>query len=395
MEDRERTERLRQLAAQIPRWAQALGFAAAGIADPAALAQVAERLRAWLGAGYQGGMDWLAERPELRLNPERLVPGTQRIILVRLNYFPAATDAVGTLADPDRAYVSRYALGRDYHKVVRRRLAALARRIAAHWPEPVVARPFADSAPVLEKPLAEAAGLGWQGKHTLLIHPEEGSFFFLGALFVNLPLPLSEDRQADRCGRCSACLSICPTGAFPRPYVLDARRCISYLTIEHRGPIPLELRPAMGNRVFGCDDCQLICPWNRRAPASREADFQPRHGLSDRSLAELFLWSEREFEEKTQGSPIRRAGYERWLRNLAVGLGNARDRAAATAALRARRDQVSPLVREHVDWALARLAGTPPPSPRRLPVAPLADAPPPAGQGSGSPSRHLLPAAED
>jgi epoxyqueuosine reductase len=258
-----------------------------------------------------------------------------------------------TLASPETAYVSRYALGRDYHKLIRKRLQQLAARIQAAI-GPFGHRAFVDSAPVLEKAFAERAGLGWIGKNTLLLNRQAGSWFFLGELFVDLALPVDAPQASEHCGSCSACLDICPTAAFVGPYVLDARRCISYLTIELKGPIPLELRPLIGNRVFGCDDCQLVCPWNRFARPTRQADFQPRHGLDNTALAELFCWSEEEFLARTEGSPLRRAGYQRWLRNLAVGLGNAPSTIPVLQALESRRKHPSELVREHVAWALQR-----------------------------------------
>ena len=347
---------LAELAARIKCWGRELGFQQIAITDTD-LGAAAARLGQWLDRGYAGNMAWLAEHGEKRWRPEKLVPETARVIVARMDYLPPDTRLVATLRDPDRAYISRYALGRDYHKLIRKRLARLAKKIEAAWPGAVIQRPFVDSAPVLEKPLAAKAGLGWQGKNTLLLHDEAGSWFFLGEIYTSLPLPVDQPAQTDKCGSCTACLNICPTGAFPEPYVLDARRCISYLTIEHKGAIDEELRPLMGNRVFGCDDCQAICPWNRYARPTAEDDFRPRHGLHDSDLVTLFLWSETEFEEKTAGSPIRRIGFERWQRNLAVGLGNAATLEPAIAALESRREAASPLVREHIDWALHRLQG--------------------------------------
>ncbi len=259
------------------------------------------------------------------------------------------------LAQPEQAYVSRYALGRDYHKLIRKRLQQLAERIQQAI-GPFGFRAFVDSAPVLEKAIAEQAGLGWIGKNTLVLNRKAGSWFFLGELFVDVPLPVDTPLDSEHCGRCTACLDICPTRAFTGPFQLDARRCISYLTIELKGPIPEALRPLIGNRVFGCDDCQIVCPWNRFARPSEQSDFQPRHGLDNSSLAELFLWSEEEFLQRTEGSPLRRAGYQRWLRNLAVGLGNAPSTIPVLQALRARQDDPSELVREHVAWALRQHA---------------------------------------
>jgi epoxyqueuosine reductase len=374
---------LDSLAADIRRWGVELGFQQVAIADTD-LAAPGERLQQWLDRDYQGDMDWMGSHGAKRWEPAQLVPGTQRVICARMDYLPPDSNLIATLRDRDKAYVSRYALGRDYHKVVRKRLGELARRIeerAAALPGLAVQqRPFVDSAPVLEKPLAAKAGLGWMGKHTLIINSNAGSWFFLGEIYTSLPLPVDHSEQPDRCGNCSACLTICPTDAFPAPYQLDARRCISYLTIEHKGAIPESLRPLMGNRVFGCDDCQAICPWNRYAKTSGESDFNPRHGLADSQLVDLFLWTESEFETKTAGSPIRRIGYERWLRNLAVGLGTGNPAAHAIQALSARFPDASPLVQEHIAWALRRLQSpalsTPQPKPfplLRIPATPVRD----------------------
>jgi len=347
-------DRLHSLATNIKSWGKDLGFQQIAITD-IHLDHAAARLARWLSQGYQGDMTWLASHGEKRWRPDKLLPGTQRVIIARMDYLPANTDLVRVLRDPDKAYLSRYALGRDYHKLIRTRLARLSARIEACHSGAIVQRPFVDSAPVLEKPLAEKAGLGWIGKNTLVLNSEAGSWFFLGEIYTSLPLPSDVPAQPDRCGNCTACLNICPTRAFPQPYVLDARRCISYLTIEHKGVIAEEFRPLMGNRVFGCDDCQVVCPWNRFAKATAEDDFKPRHGLADSDLADLFSWTESEFEQKTAGSPIRRIGYERWQRNLAVGLGNARDTSKAMIALDAQREKCSALVRQHIDWARDRL----------------------------------------
>jgi epoxyqueuosine reductase len=343
------------LALTIKGWGRELGFQQIAITDTQ-LADAAELLATWLGQGYQGDMAWLGDHGDKRWRPEKLLPGTERIIIGRMDYLPADTALVKTLRNPDAAYISRYALGRDYHKLIRKRLATLANRIEQAWPGSIVQRPFVDSAPVLEKPLARKAGLGWMGKHTLIINKAAGSWFFLGEIYTSLPLPADSPEEDNHCGSCSACLSVCPTDAFVQPYVLDARRCISYLTIEHKGVIPEELRPRMGNRVFGCDDCQAICPWNRFATPSREPDFGPRHHLQDSDLAALFSWSEEEFEFKTAGSAIRRIGFERWLRNLAVGLGNADNTEVAVRALNDRLASATPLVRPHIEWALRHLA---------------------------------------
>ena len=368
------TTALSALAGEIRQWGRELGFQQVGITDTD-LAAPAQRLQEWLSRGYQGDMEWMASHGAKRWTPAQLEPGTCRVICARMDYLPPESGLIATLRDRDKAYLSRYALGRDYHKLIRKRLAALAQRIearAATIPElehDIRQRPFVDSAPVLEKPLAAKAGLGWMGKHTLIINSKAGSWFFLGELYTSLPLPVDEPQQPDRCGNCSACLSICPTNAFPAPYQLDARRCISYLTIEHKGSIPEELRPLMGNRVFGCDDCQAICPWNRYARPTAEDHFSPRHGLADADLVTLFLWDETLFEEKTAGSPIRRIGYSRWLRNLAIGLGNGTPSGAAMAALMARVEHPDPMVREHIQWALARLRN--PVEPAVKPFPPL------------------------
>lgn len=345
---------LATLAAAIKGWGRELGFQQIAITDTA-LADAGQRLKNWLLSGYQGDMAWMADHGDRRWRPEQLLPGTRRVIIARMDYLPADTRLVETLRDPRKAYISRYALGRDYHKLIRKRMTHLARRIEEAVGEDVVQRPFVDSAPVMEKPLAVKAGLGWQGKNTLILNDAAGSWFFLGELYTSLALPVDSPAQPDRCGSCRACLNICPTDAFPEPYVLDARRCISYLTIEHKGAIAEEFRPLIGNRIFGCDDCQAICPWNRFAKATAEDDFKPRHNLSDGDLAQLFLWSEEEFNARTAGSPIRRIGYQRWLRNIAVALGNSTDPAEATRALEARRDDASPLVREHLEWSLGHL----------------------------------------
>ena len=341
-----------QLAQSIKDWGRELGFQQVGIAD-IELDEHERRLHEWLAAGYQGEMDYMAAHGHKRSRPAELVEGTLRVISVRMDYLPGDTEMTRRLADPEQAYVSRYALGRDYHKLVRKRLQQLAERIQAVV-GPFGHRAFVDSAPVLEKALAQQAGLGWIGKNTLLLNRKAGSWFFLGELFVDLPLPVDEPVTRDHCGSCQACLDICPTGAFAGERLLDARRCISYLTIELKGAIPPELRPLIGNRVFGCDDCQLVCPWNRFARPTGESDFLPRHGLDSSQLAALFRWSEEEFLQRTEGSPLRRAGYQRWLRNLAVGLGNAPSTIAVIEALELRRDDPSELVREHVAWALER-----------------------------------------
>ena len=340
------------VAADLRRWAGELGFSACGIAPPA-VGWDEERLMAWLRRGHQAEMAFMGRHGRKRARPRQLVPGTRSVVVVRLDYAPQAADPVATLRDRTRGYVARYALGRDYHRLMRRRLQRLAERLSAAI-GPFGYRAFVDSAPVLERALAREAGLGWIGKNTMLLNRRAGSLFFLGELFTDLALP-TDAPAASHCGSCRACLAACPTGALVGPYQLDARRCIGYLTVEHPGPIPEALRPAVGNRIFGCDDCLLACPWNRQAPPSAEDAFQPRHGLDAPALAELFRWDEATFRERTAGSPIRRLGYERWSRNLAVALGNAPATAPVLAALQARRADPSALVREHVAWALARL----------------------------------------
>lgn len=343
---------LHRLAADIKLWGRELGFQQVGIADTD-LSLAEERLAGWLADGFHGAMEYMARHGTRRTRPEQLHPGTLRVIAARMNYLPEPQQAVSArLDDPEQAFISRYALGRDYHKVLRGRLRDLAERIGR-----VVGRHgyrvFTDSAPVMEKPLAAKAGLGWIGKHTNLIHRDVGSWFFLGEIYTDLALPTDEP-VADCCGRCTACIDVCPTRAIVEPYRLDARRCISYLTIELHGAIPEELRTAIGNRIYGCDDCQLVCPWNRFAQLTGEPDFRARHGLDAASLIALFAWDEATFLSKTEGSAIRRIGHQRWLRNLAVALGNAPRSGAVRAALSARREDPSTVVREHVAWALAR-----------------------------------------
>lgn len=340
------------LLSHIRQWAAELGFDRVGITDTD-LGEHPEHLRRWLAAGHQASMSWMDRHADLRCDPAKLVPGTLRILTARMHYAPPADDPLAVLQRGDLAYVSRYALGRDYHKVVRPRLARLARRIDAAVSGHGY-RAFSDSAPVLEKAIAQRAGLGWIGKNTLLLSRDAGSLFFLGEIFTDLPLPVDAAETGDHCGSCSACLDVCPTNAFVGPRQLDAGRCISYLTIEHRGPIPEELRPALGNRIFGCDDCQLVCPWNKFAHHSAEDDFHPRHQLEGSELLDLFQWSESTFLERTAGSAIRRTGYRGWLRNLAVALGNAPPDPRIIAVLEARRPDLDAMLQEHIDWALAR-----------------------------------------
>jgi epoxyqueuosine reductase len=342
---------LAALAAQVKAWGRELGFQKVGITG-VELPEDERRLLEWLAAGRHGEMRYMQRHGVRRARPAELVPGTLRVIAARMDYWPDAAGAEGVLADTGLGYVSRYALGRDYHKLLRSRLARLAERLAAAAGSAGY-RAFTDSAPVLEKALARDAGLGWIGKHTNLLDRHDGSWFFLGEVFTDLPLPVDEPVTA-HCGSCTACLDVCPTRAIVAPYELDARRCISYLTIELDGPIPEEFRVAMGNRIYGCDDCQLVCPWNRYARVTAEPDFQPRQGLDAPRLVELFAWNEAEFLARTEGSAIRRIGHVRWLRNVAIALGNAPPTAAAVEALETRTDHPSEVVRESAGWALAR-----------------------------------------
>ena len=340
------------LAHDIKRWATELGFAEAGISG-IDLGEDEQHLLRWLAHGHHGEMEYMARHGARRSRPAELEPGTQRVISVRMDYIPPGTaNAWNVLQDAEAGYVSRYALGRDYHKLMRQRLQKLAERIHG-----VVGdfgyRAYVDSAPVLEKALARNAGLGWIGKHTVLINRHAGSYFFLGELYTDLPLPIDAPASA-HCGTCTRCIEVCPTQAILGPYRLDAKRCISYLTIELKGSIPEDLRAPMGNRIFGCDDCQLVCPWNKFAQATAEPDFAPRHSLDGAKLVELFAWSEDEFLKRTEGMAIRRTGYEGWLRNIAVALGNAPPSVAVRDALQARADHPSAVVREHVAWALQR-----------------------------------------
>ncbi len=345
------------LVASLRDWGAELGFQQIGITG-IDLSADEPRLQEWLARHYHGEMAWLTAHDGKRSRPADLVPGTLSVISARCDYLPEPmADSIAQLQNPAGAYVSRYALGRDYHKTLRGRLRSLARRL-----EEVVGpfghRVFTDSAPVLEKPLARNAGLGWIGKHTNLINRHDGSWFFLGEILTDLELPPDPPQTTDHCGSCTRCIEVCPTAAIIAPYVLDARRCISYLTIELAGSIPEDLRPLIGNRVYGCDDCQLFCPWNRYAKLTALPDFAPRHGLERASLLSLFAWDEATFLANTEGSAIRRISFEQWQRNLAVALGNAPPNAATVSALRARRPDVSPLVQEHIDWALTRLGAS-------------------------------------
>jgi epoxyqueuosine reductase len=345
------------LAQDIKRWGMALGFNQIGITDTN-LQEAEAHHQAWIAKGFHGEMDYMAKHGLKRTRPEELVPRTLRVISARLDYLPAnalASDAV--LNDSSRAFISRYALARDYHKVMRKKLQTLSEKIATALEEceqpDFSYRVFTDSAPVLEVALAEKAGMGWRGKHTLLINKDHGSWFFLGEIYTNLPLPVDAP-GSNHCGTCQSCIDVCPTRAIVAPYQVDARRCISYLTIELKGSIPLEFRPMIGNRVYGCDDCQLACPWNKFAEESHEPDFVIKHGLDDIGLVECFAWTEAEFNSKLAGSAIYRIGYQQWLRNIAVGLGNAKTSPEIISALQARANDGSALLREHVLWALAQ-----------------------------------------
>ena len=345
---------LAALTERIKTWSRELGFQQTGIAG-IALAEDEKHLHDWLAQGQHGEMDYMARHGDKRSRPDELVPGTLRVISVRMDYGTGDDAAAwATLEHGERAYVARYALGRDYHKVMRNRLQKLADRIAGDI-GPFGYRAFVDSAPVLERALARDAGLGWIGKHSCLINKDAGSWFFLGEIYTDLPLPVDAPASA-HCGTCTRCIQVCPTGAIVAPYRVDARRCISYLTIELKEAIPEELRPLIGNRVFGCDDCQLACPWNKFAVRSDEADFRVRNGLDQAGLVDLFAWDETQFLQRTEGSAIRRTGYEGWLRNIAVALGNAGTSPQVVASLESRREHSSALVREHVAWALARHA---------------------------------------
>ena len=338
------------LATRIKKWGTELGFQQVGITDTH-LESAETRLMDWLNKGYHGDMEYMSRHGTKRSRPAELVPGTTRVISVRMDYFPPqSSDEWKVLKSKNLAYISRYALGRDYHKLIRKRLQQLAKRIEAET-GPFGYRVFTDSAPVLEKPLAQKAGLGWIGKHTNLLNRRAGSWFFLGEIYTDLPLTMDE-QESSHCGQCTACIDICPTQAIVAPYELDARRCISYLTIELQGSIPESLRPLIGNRIYGCDDCQLICPWNRFAQPCGEVDFNIRNELDTPTLVSLFSWTEDVFLSRMEGSPIRRIGHTRWLRNIAVALGNAGSAPEAVLSLQQRTDHPTELVREHVRWAI-------------------------------------------
>jgi epoxyqueuosine reductase len=338
------------LAADIKRWGRELGFSAIGIADTNLMSAEIEH-QTWIENGYHGDMDYMAKHGTKRTRPADLVPNTLRVISARLDYLPPkAKNSWETINDNHKAFISRYALGRDYHKVMRNKLQKLCDKISSHH-QHFQYRAFTDSAPVLEVALGEKAGIGWRGKHTLLINKDHGSWFFLGEIYTNLQLPI-DTKATNHCGSCNACLEICPTQAITAPYVVDARRCISYLTIELKASIPIEFRPLIGNRVYGCDDCQLTCPWNKFAETTKEADFNVRHGLDDINLITCFRWSEANFKEKMAGSAIYRIGYTQWLRNIAVGLGNATSSPEIIKVLMTRQNDENSLIREHVAWAL-------------------------------------------
>ncbi|PCH62646.1 MAG: tRNA epoxyqueuosine(34) reductase QueG [Gammaproteobacteria bacterium] len=343
---------MKELLNKAQQWAQSLGFQQLGVSD-IDLSTAETQLTSWLKAGFHGDMDYMARHGTKRSRPEELVPGTVRVITVRMDYWPdGATDAWTVINDRQQGFISRYALGRDYHKLMRKRLAKLAAKIENEVGDTGY-RVFCDSAPVMEKALAQKSGLGWIGKHSNVLSREHGSYFFLGEIYTDIPLPVT-DAISDHCGSCTACIDICPTQAIVAPYQVDARRCISYLTIELRGSIPVEFRSMMGNRIYGCDDCQLICPWNKFSQVTVESDYLPRHGLDSPQLVELFSWTEQEFLTRLEGSPIRRIGHECWLRNIAVALGNAEKTPVVMAALTQRLNDESELVREHVSWALAQ-----------------------------------------
>jgi epoxyqueuosine reductase len=338
-----------QISTDIKKWGVELGFQEVSFTD-IDLSKYEHHLKDWIDRNYHGAMSYMAENHDKRCHPEQLVPGTIRVVCVRMDYAMDSEDSLDSMQNTGKAYISRYARGRDYHKLIRKRLQKLARKIQ-DVAGPFGYRAFVDSAPVLERALAEKAGMGWIGKNTMLINKQAGSWFFLGELFTDLPLPVDE-QVADHCGSCSACLDICPTNAFVKPNLLDATRCISYLTIELRTSIPVEFRKPMGNRIYGCDDCQFVCPWNKFSKPTQEKDFTPRHSLDDAQLVDLFAWSEREFLKRTEGSAIRRIGYDCWLRNIAVALGNAPSSKEIVSSLQSRLNNVSDMVNEHIEWAL-------------------------------------------
>ena len=340
---------IRLIAADIKKWGVELGFQQVSFSD-IDLSKYEHHLKDWIDRNYHGAMTYMAENHDKRCHPEQLVPGTVRVVCARMDYALDSKDSLDSMENTGKAYVSRYARGRDYHKLIRKRLQKLARKIQDAV-GPFGYRAFVDSAPVLERALAEKSGMGWIGKNTMLINKQAGSWFFLGELFTDLPLPV-EEKVSDHCGSCSACLDICPTNAFIKPNLLDATRCISYSTIELRTSRPVEFRKPMGNRIYGCDDCQIVCPWNKFSKPTDEKDFTPRHSLDDAQLIDLFAWTEREFLKRTEGSAIRRIGYDCWLRNIAVALGNAPSSKEIVGVLQARLNNVSAMVNEHIEWAL-------------------------------------------
>jgi epoxyqueuosine reductase len=350
------TEIWDQLALQIKDWGREFGFDQIGITD-IDLNHTKDHYLEWIKQGFHGEMHYMVKHGSRRYKPDELVPHTVRIITARLNYFPHSQNSEAILQNDQKAFISRYALGRDYHKVMRFKLKKLSEKIQkeAHktLDRAFEFRLFTDSAPVMEVELAEKSGLGWRGKHTLLINKEHGSWFFLGEIYINLPLP-TDKKVKNHCGTCTSCIEVCPTKAIIGPYKLDARKCISYLTIEHKSSIPLEYRKQIGNRVYGCDDCQLYCPWNKFGQISKEDDFKVRHGLDDIELVECFLWTEAEFLKRMEGSAILRIGYDQWLRNIAIGLGNAKTSEIIVNALKNRYHEASVVVKEHISWALAQ-----------------------------------------
>jgi epoxyqueuosine reductase len=347
-------EQLQALASSINLWSEEFGFQQSSIIIPE-LDREQALMQQWLAKGYHGEMSYLENNADLRHKPLTMVPGSTRIISLRMDYNPPAKSALSILKNKDKAYISRYTLGRDYHKTIRKRLTKLAKKIEQETAA-LGYRAFVDSAPIMERAIAEQAGLGWTGKHTLLINRKAGSYFFLAELFIDIPLPTSEKKQKNHCGKCTACLDICPTQAFVGANILDARRCISYLTIESKSAIPVELRAKIGNRIFGCDDCQLICPWNRFSKITQEQDFNPRHQLDDINLLELFNWDEATFLKMTEGSAIRRTGFIGWQRNIAVALGNSNGGNEIKKALKDKLGNCDSLVAEHINWALEQLA---------------------------------------
>lgn len=342
-----------ELAQKIKFWGEEIGFSEIGISD-VDLQFDKKFLDEWLDKNYNAGMEYMSANKEKRSSPEKLHPGTLRVITCRLNYFPENNNLQNDFIDPEKGYISRYALGRDYHKVLKKKLKQLEALLKSEFKN-LNSRFFVDSAPVLERTLARKSGIGWLGKNSMLIDSSDGSFFFLGELFVNIPLPVTQNKVELQCGNCSACVKICPTDAIVEPYVIDSSKCISYHTIENKGIIPEEIRPLIGNRIYGCDDCQLVCPWNKEPEITKEPDFFPREYFVNKDLSELFLWTEEDFLKKTEGTAIRRIGYERWIRNIAVAIGNTDKDEKTIKLLKSRIGQISPLVDEHINWAIKHL----------------------------------------